>query len=244
MVVTGAGRGIGRAVAELAGQRGWAVAVNYRRNTEAAEQVVARVRATGGRAVAIRADVSREADVVRLFDEANRELGPITAVVNNAGIVAPLAPLVDVEVERLHRLLEVNVVGAFLVARETARRLSTSRGGGGGVLVNISSIAARLGSPGEYVDYAATKAAIDTLTLGLGRELGREGVRVNAVRPGLIETDIHADSGAPDRAQRLGRQTPIGRPGTPAEVANAVLWLLSEEASYVTASIIDVSGGR
>jgi NAD(P)-dependent dehydrogenase (short-subunit alcohol dehydrogenase family) len=244
LLVTGGARGIGRAVAELAGARGWAVGVNYRTREDAALGVVQRLHELGARAVALRADVSDELDVVRLFDETQRSLGPISAVVNSAGIVAPIACLADMTAERLSRVVAVNVLGALLVAREAARRLSTARGGPGGVLVNISSIAARLGAPGEYVDYAASKGAVDALTLGLARELGREGVRVNAVRPGLIDTEIHRDSGSADRARRLGQSTPIGRPGTAREVAAAVVWLLSDEASYLTGSIVDVSGGR
>lgn len=244
LLVTGGARGIGRAVAELAGARGWAVGVNYRTRKDAALAVVQRLRERGARAEALPADISEELAVVRLFDDAERALGPVTAVVNSAGIVAPIMNLADMNAERLRRVVDVNVYGALLVAREAARRLSTARGGPGGVLVNISSIASRLGSPGEYVDYAASKGAVDALTLGLARELGREGVRVNAVRPGLIDTEIHTDSGAPDRAHQLGRTTPLGRPGTADEVAAAVLWLLSDEASYLTGSIVDVSGGR
>lgn len=244
LLVTGGARGIGRAVAELAAERGWAVGVNYRIRRDAALEVVQRLRERGARAEMLPADISSELEVVRMFDDAERALGPVTAVVNSAGIVAPIQCLAEMSAERLSRVVAVNVFGALLVAREAARRLSTARGGPGGALVNISSIAARLGSPGEYVDYAASKGAVDALTLGLARELGREGVRVNAVRPGLIDTEIHGDSGSPDRAHRLGQSTPLGRAGTPAEVARAVLWLLSDEASYLTGSLVDVSGGR
>ena len=244
LFITGGGRGIGRAIAELAAERGWAVCINYRAREDAARELVERLRGGGTRALAVQGDVSEEPDVVRMFDAAASELGPVTAVVNNAGIVAPSGCLADTSAARLRRVVDVNVFGALLVAREAARRLSTARGGPGGVLVNISSIASRLGSPGEYVDYAASKGALDALTLGLGRELAREGVRVNAVRPGIIDTEIHSDSGNPDRAHQLGRNTPMGRPGTAAEVAAAVLWLLGDEASYLTASIVDVSGGR
>lgn len=243
LLVTGASRGIGRAVAELAGERGYSVAVNYHQHESAARSVVGRLERLGARAVAIRADVSKESEVIDLFDRARAELGPVTHVVNNAGVVAPLSPLAECDAARFRRLLEINVYGALLVARETARRLSTSRGGRGGALVNVSSMASRLGSPNEYVDYAATKGALDSLTLGLARELAREGVRVNAVRPGLIDTEIHADSGMPERAVRLGSRAPLGRAGNALEVARAVLWLLGPEASYVTGTFLDVSGG-
>lgn len=244
LVVTGGSRGIGRAIAELAATRGWAVAVHYRVRQDAALEVVRGLHERGARAVALQGEVTDELDVLRLFDQAQSMLGTITGVVNNAGIVAPITCLADATADRLRRIVDVNVFGALLVAREAARRLSKARGGAGGVLVNLSSIASRLGSPGEYVDYAASKGAVDALTLGLARELGPEGVRVNAVRPGLIDTEIHADSGAPDRARRLGQDTPMGRAGTALEVAAAVVWLLSDEASYLTGAILDVSGGR
>jgi NAD(P)-dependent dehydrogenase (short-subunit alcohol dehydrogenase family) len=244
VVVTGGGRGIGRAASLLAAERGYAVALSYRQDRVAAEQVVATIAAGGGRATAIACEVSEEAQVCALFREAAVELGPITAVVNNAGIVAPSLPLVELTAERLRRMFEVNVFGAYLVAREAARAMARSRGGQGGALVNVSSIAARLGSPNEYVDYAGSKAAVDTLTVGLAKELAGDGVRVNAVRPGLIETEIHGSAGQPDRAQRLGAKTPIGRPGSAKEVANVILWLLGDEASYVTGALFDVSGGR
>lgn len=244
LVVTGAARGIGRRVAELGAERGWAVAVNYKNNADRAREVVEGLRQRGARAVALQADVAQPEAVVRLFDEAERQLGAVTDVVNNAGVVAPLTQLADATSERLRRIVDVNVLGALLVAREAARRLSTARGGPGGALVNVSSIASRLGSAGEYVDYAASKGAVDSLTIGLARELGAEGVRVNAVRPGLIDTEIHADSGAPDRAFRLGRQSPLGRAGTAEEVAEAILWLLSPESSYVSGALLDVGGGR
>lgn len=244
LLVTGAARGIGRRVAELGSQAGWAVAVNYRVNADCAQAVVDGLRSRGARAEALQADVTQPGDVVRLFDETERRLGGVTDVVNNAGVVAPLTHLAEATTERLRHIVEVNVLGALLVAREAARRLSTARGGSGGAIVNVSSIASRLGSPGEYVDYAASKGAVDSLTLGLARELGPEGVRVNAVRPGLIDTEIHAESGAPDRAFRLGRHTPLGRAGTAEEVAQAILWLLSPESSYVTGALLDVGGGR
>lgn len=244
ILITGAGRGIGRASARLAGARGWSVAINYVSNADAAAEAVAEVEAAGGRAVAIRGDVSVEADVIATFDAAERAFGPLDGFVNNAGIVAPSLPLAEMDAQRLRRIFDVNVYGAYLCAREAARRLSRERGGKGGVIVNISSAAARLGSPGEYVDYAGSKAAIDTLTIGLAKELGAQGVRVNAVRPGLIDTEIHASGGRPDRAAVLGADTPLGRPGAAQEVAEAVIWLLSDAASYVSGAILDVAGGR
>lgn len=244
VLVTGGGRGIGRAVSLAAAKQGWAVGLTYRADREAAENTVRHIESIGGRGVAIRADVRDANAVERAFTDTERKLRRIEAVVNNAGIVAPLRPLAEMTPDRLQRVIDVNVVGALLVAREAARRLSTERGGGGGVLVNVSSAASRLGSPGEYVDYAASKGAIDTLTLGLAKELGPQGVRVNAVRPGLIATDLHASSEAPDRAERLGANTPLGRPGEAAEVASAVVWLLGKEASYVTGALLDIAGGR
>lgn len=244
ILITGASRGIGRATAELAGQRGWSVGVNYLRDTAAAQATVAAVEAAGGKALAIAGDVAVERDVLALFDTVQAQFGRLDGVVNNAGIVAPLAPLAEISVSRMERLFAVNILGAYLCARETARRLSRSRGGAGGALVNLSSAAARLGGANEYVDYAGSKGAIDSLTIGLAKELGPEGVRVNAVRPGLIETEIHAAAGRPDRAQVLGSQTPLGRAGSAAEVAALIIWLLSDEASYVTGALFDVTGGR
>lgn len=244
ILITGGSRGIGRAVALQAGQLGWSVGINYVSHAEAAAETVRLVTAAGGRAVAIRGDVALERDVVALFDAVAAELGPITALVNNAGIVAPKSQLADMTLERMRRLFEVNVLGAYLVAREGARRMATDRGGPGGAIVNVSSRAAALGSPGEYVDYAGSKGAVDTLTVGLAKELGPAGVRVNAVRPGLIDTEIHASGGQPDRTARLGSTVPLGRGGTAGEVAEAIVWLLSDAAAYVTGSFIDVSGGR
>jgi NAD(P)-dependent dehydrogenase (short-subunit alcohol dehydrogenase family) len=244
ILITGASRGIGRATARLAGARGWAVGVNFVGNAEAAARTVAEVEAAGGRALAVRGDVSIEADVIAMFDATEKALGILDYLVNNAGIVGPSLPLAEIGAERLKRIFEINVYGAYLCAREAARRLARDRGGHGGAIVNVSSAAARLGSPFEYVDYAGSKGAIDTLTIGLAKELGPQGVRVNAVRPGLIDTDIHASGGRPDRAATLGVGTALGRAGTADEVAEAIVWLLSDAASYVTGALLDVSAGR
>jgi NAD(P)-dependent dehydrogenase (short-subunit alcohol dehydrogenase family) len=244
LIVTGASRGIGAATAHLAAARGFRVCVNYLRQQRAAEDVVAAIRQKGGTAVAIQADVSSESEVVRLFDSAVSQLGPLTALVNNAGIVERQSRLDAIDAARLHRVFATNVVGSFLCAREAVRRMSTKYGGQGGSIVNISSGASRLGSPNEYIDYAASKGAIDTLTLGLAKEVAEEQIRVNAVRPGFIYTEIHAQGGEPNRVDRVKSQVPMQRGGQPAEVANAVLWLLSDEASYVTGAILDVTGGR
>ncbi len=244
ILITGGSRGIGRAAALLAGQRGWSVGVNYRSDQSAAGDTVAQVERLGGKAVALRGDVALEADVVAMFDDATRALGPLDGVVINAGVIAPTARLIDMSVARMRRVLEVNTLGALICAREAARRLSTRMGGRGGSIVIISSAAARLGSPNLYVDYAASKGALDTLTLGLSKELGPEGVRVNAIRPGLIATDLHASGGEPDRAQTLGATAPMGRPGTAAEIGEAIVWLLSDAASYANGALLDVAGGR
>jgi len=243
-VVTGASRGIGAAVAQLAAARGFRVCVNYHRQQEAAEQIVNAIRQQGGAAVAIQANVSDEAAVVRLFESATQELGPISALVNNAGTVERQSRLENFDLARLQRIFAINVFGSFLCAREAVLRMSTKHGGHGGSIVNVSSGAARFGSPNEYIDYAATKGAIDTFTLGLAKEVAEENIRVNAVRPGFIYTDIHAAGGEPNRIERVKIQVPMQRGGRPEEVANAILWLLSEEASYVTGSILDVTGGR
>jgi NAD(P)-dependent dehydrogenase (short-subunit alcohol dehydrogenase family) len=244
MLVTGASRGIGAATARLAAERGYAVCVNYLRNRDAAGAVVAAIARAGGKALAVGADVASEADVARMFDAAHKALGPISVLVNNAGILEQQMRLEDMSLARLERVLAANVTGTFLCSREAVRRMSTRRGGAGGAIVNVSSMAARLGSPGEYVDYAAAKGAVDALTVGLAKEVAAEGVRVNAVRPGLIYTDIHASGGEPARVERLKDAVPLKRGGQPEEVARAILWLASEEASYVTGAFIDVSGGR
>jgi NAD(P)-dependent dehydrogenase (short-subunit alcohol dehydrogenase family) len=244
LLITGGGRGIGAATARLAASRGYAVCVNYRRDRDAAEAVVQEIRGHDGRAIAVRGDVSVEKDVLELFRECDRSLGTLTALVNNAGIVAPQSRLETMDAERLQRMFAINVVGAFLCAREAVRRMSTRHGGKGGAIVNVSSAASRLGSPGEYVDYAASKGAIDTMTLGLSKELAADGIRVNAVRPGFVHTEIHASGGEPNRIERLRDAIPLKRGGEPEEVAHAILWLLSDEASYATGALLDVSGGR
>lgn len=244
MIVTGGGRGIGAATATLAAARGYSVVVNYVRDKTTAEGLVANIRQGGGRAVAVQADVSKEDDVARLFDKANQEFGLLAVLVNNAGIVDRQARLEDMDGSRLRRMMDVNVIGSMMCAAAAVRRMSTSRGGHGGSIINVSSAASRYGSPNEYVDYAAAKAAIDTFTLGLAREVAADGIRVNAVRPGIVTTEIHASGGDPERASRLAPNIPMMRPGHPAEIAVAILWLASPEASYCTGSILDVAGGR
>jgi NAD(P)-dependent dehydrogenase (short-subunit alcohol dehydrogenase family) len=244
LLVTGGSRGIGAATARLAAQKGWAVAVNYTANSLAADDVVRDIRAAGGTAMAVQADVANEAQVLTMFDKVSAKLGQLTGLVNNAGVVDMTARLDEMSVARWRRMLDINVIGSLLCAREAVRRMSTQHGGAGGSIVNMSSAASRLGAPGQYLDYAVSKGAIDTFTIGLAKEVAAEGIRVNAVRPGLIETEIHASGGLPDRVRNLAHQVPIQRGGTAEEVAQAIVWLLSDEASYTTMSFLDVSGGR
>ena len=241
MIVTGGSRGIGAATARLAATRGYAVCVNYRKERGAAEALA---RELDGKAIAVAADVAEEADVVRLFETVDRSLGPVTALVNNAGIVDLGTRVEAITPARLQRMFAVNVFGSFLCAREAVKRMSRRHGGKGGVIVNVSSIAAKLGGAGEYVDYAAAKGAIDTFTVGLAKEVGAEGIRVNAVRPGILRTEIHLSSGDPGRVERIGAVAPLGRPGEAEEVARVILWLASEESSYMSGALVDVSGGR
>jgi NAD(P)-dependent dehydrogenase (short-subunit alcohol dehydrogenase family) len=241
MLVTGGGRGIGAATALLAAQRGYAVAVNYLRNGEAAERVVHQI---GTNAIAVAGDVSSEADVLRMFRTVDEKLGRLTVLVNNAGIVDRGTRVENMSAERIQRMFAINVTGSFLCAREAVKRMSTRHGGQGGAIVNVSSIAARLGAGGEYVDYAASKGAIDTFTVGLSKEVGAEGIRVNAVRPGIIRTEIHLSSGDPGRVERIGALAPLQRAGEAEEVARTILWLASDEASYITGALFDVTGGR
>jgi NAD(P)-dependent dehydrogenase (short-subunit alcohol dehydrogenase family) len=244
MVITGGSRGIGAATAQLAAVRGYAVCISYLRNQAAADQVVEAIRNSGGEAIAVQADVASEADVCRLFEAAENAFGPVTALVNNAGILEGQARVQDMDAARLNRIFATNVTGSFLCAREAVRRMSTAQGGSGGAIVNVSSAAARLGAPNEYVDYAASKGAIDTLTIGLSKEVAAEGIRVNAVRPGLIYTEIHASGGEPGRVDRIKESVPMKRGGDAVEVAQAILWLLSDNASYITGTLLDVTGGR
>ena len=244
VLITGGGRGIGAATAHLAASRGYAVCVNYRSNEPAARAVVQHIVAGGGRAIAVQADVAVETDVVRLFETCDAQLGTLTSLVNNAGILETQARVEAMDAARLQRVFAANVTGAFICAREAVKRMSTKRGGQGGSIVNLSSRASVLGSPNEYVDYAASKAAVDTLTVGLAQEVAQEGIRVNAIRAGIIYTDIHASGGEPGRVDRLKATVPMRRGGTADEVARAILWLMSDEASFTTGSFVDVSGGR
>jgi NAD(P)-dependent dehydrogenase (short-subunit alcohol dehydrogenase family) len=244
LLITGGSRGIGAATALLAAQDGWAVAVNYANNQAAANQVVQTIAQAGGQAIAVQGDVADEAQIVRMFATVDQQLGPVTGLVNNAGVVDVTARVEDMSWQRLERMMRINVLGSFACAKEAIRRMSTRHGGQGGVIVNLSSVAARLGAPAQYVDYAASKGAIDTFTVGLAKELATENIRVNAVRPGVIDTDIHASGGLPNRARDLAPQIPMQRPGTAEETAQAIIWLLSDKASYVTGTCLDVTGGR
>lgn len=244
LLITGASRGIGAAVARGAALSGWRVAVNYVSNAGAAEALVGEMASAGGDAFAIRGDVGEERDVLAMFEAVDARFGRLDGLVNNAGVVDRKARVDEMAVERLARMMRINVIGSLLCAREAVKRMSTAHGGTGGAIVNLSSVAAVLGAPGEYVDYAASKGAIDSFTRGLAREVATEGVRVNAVRPGIIDTEIHASGGQPDRIAAMRGFVPVQREGTAQEVARAVLWLLSDEASYTTGAILDVSGGR
>ena len=244
VLITGGSRGIGAATAHLAAQRGYTVCISYLNNAAAAEAVVADIVSAGGAALALQADVSVEAELVRLFAQIDARLGPLAALVNNAGVLEQQARVEQMDAARLQRVFATNVLGSFLCAREAVRRMSTRNGGSGGAIVNLSSGASRLGSPNEYVDYAASKGAIDTFTIGLAKEVAAEGIRVNAVRPGLIYTEIHASGGEPERVDRLKLSVPMQRGGSAEEVAQTIVWLLSDEASYVTGALLDVTGGR
>ena len=244
VLITGGSRGIGAATAVLAARQGYAVAVNYTANSLAADEVVRLIRADGGQAITVQGDVAREADVLAMFEKVDAKFGRLNALVNNAGVVDQTSRVDAMALERLQRMFAVNVFGSFLCAREAVKRMSTRYGGSGGAIVNISSAAARLGSPGQYVDYAAAKGAIDTFTIGLAKEVAAEGIRVNAVRPGIIETEIHASGGLPNRVRDVAPQVPMQRAGTAHEVAQSIVWLLGEEAGYCTGTLLDVAGGR
>ena len=244
VLITGGSRGIGAATALLAARHGYAVAVNYAANSLAADEVVRQIRQAGGQAMAVHADVANEAQVVAMFEKIDAKFGRLSALVNNAGVVDQTTRVEAITLARLQRMFEINVFGSFLCAREAVRRMSTRHGGSGGAIVNVSSVAARLGAPGQYVDYAAAKGAIDTFTVGLAKEVAAEGIRVNAVRPGIIETDIHASGGLPDRARDMAPQVPMQRAGSAEEVAESIVWLLGESSSYTTGALLDVTGGR
>ena len=244
VLVTGGSRGIGAATALLAARQGFTVAVNYSSHSLAADEVVRQIHAMGASAIAVQADVAVEAQVLAMFEEIDARFGPLSALVNNAGVVDLAARVDQMDVQRIRRMFDINVLGTFVCAREAVKRMSTRHGGTGGAIVNVSSVAARLGGPGQYVDYAASKGAVDTFTVGLAKEVAAEGIRVNAVRPGIIETDIHASGGQPDRAREMAPMVPMQRAGSADEVARAIVWLLTPDASYTTGAIIDVAGGR
>ena len=244
VLITGASRGIGAATALLAARAGYAVAVNYAANSLAADEVVRQIRQAGGNAMTVQADVADESQVLKMFEKVDAKLGRLTALVNNAGVVDQTSRVDAMSMARFKRMFEINVYGSFVCAREAVRRMSTRHGGTGGTIVNLSSVAARLGAPGQYVDYAAAKGAIDSFTLGLAKEVAAEGIRVNAVRPGIIETDIHASGGLPNRAREMAPQIPMLRPGSAEEVARSILWLMGAESSYTTGTVLDVTGGR
>ena len=244
VLITGASRGIGAATALLAARQGYAVAVNYSANSLAADEVVRQIRQAGGTAMAVQADVADEAQVLTMFEKVDAKLGRLTALVNNAGVVDQTSRVDAMSMARFRRMFEINVYGSFVCAREAVRRMSTRHGGSGGTIVNLSSVAARLGAPGQYVDYAAAKGAIDSFTVGLAKEVATEGIRVNAVRPGIIDTDIHASGGLPNRAREMAPQVPMQRPGSAEEVARSIVWLMGPESSYTTGTVLDVTGGR